>query len=118
MKVERARLRDQNKTLVFTNGCFDILHPGHVTYLNFSRAQGDALVIGLNSDASVKRNKDESRPIVSQDERALVIAALECVDYVVIFDEDEPAPMISDQVVSLLQSTSKAELQYLLEASA
>ena len=102
MKVERARLRDQNKTLVFTNGCFDILHPGHVTYLNFSRAQGDALVIGLNSDASVKRNKDESRPIVSQDERALVIAALECVDYVVIFDEDEPAPMISEIIPDVL----------------
>jgi rfaE bifunctional protein nucleotidyltransferase chain/domain len=102
MQAERARLREDGKKLVFTNGCFDILHPGHVSYLNFARDQGDALVIGLNSDASVKRNKDDSRPIVPQDERALVIAALECVDYVVIFDEDEPAPLIGELIPDVL----------------
>lgn len=102
MKTQRAALREQGKTLVFTNGCFDILHPGHVSYLNFARNQGDALIIGLNSDTSVKRNKGQSRPIVPQNERALVIAALECVDYVVIFDEDEPANIISQILPNVL----------------
>jgi rfaE bifunctional protein nucleotidyltransferase chain/domain len=102
MQAERARLREDGKKLVFTNGCFDILHPGHVTYLNFAREQGDALVIGLNSDASVRRNKDDSRPIVPQDERALVIAALECVDYVIIFDEDEPATVVGELIPDVL----------------
>ncbi len=102
MRSERARLREDGKKLVFTNGCFDILHPGHVTYLNFARNQGDALVVGLNSDASVRRNKDNSRPIVPQDERAIVIAGLECVDYVIIFDEDEPLTIIGELIPDVL----------------
>jgi len=98
----RAALREAGKTLVFTNGCFDILHAGHVDYLSFARQQGDALVIGLNSDASVKRNKGEDRPINGQDDRAYVLAALEVVDYVVIFDDDEPAPLIADIIPDIL----------------
>ena len=94
LRAERAALKAAGKTLVFTNGCFDILHAGHVTYLEFAREQGDALLLGLNSDASVKRNKGDDRPINSEADRARVIAALECVDYVVLFDEDEPKALI------------------------
>lgn len=95
MIKERERLKASGKTVVFTNGCFDILHCGHITYLNFAREQGDVLVLGMNSDVSVKRNKDDGRPINSEQDRGLVLAALECIDYVVLFDEDEPASLIS-----------------------
>jgi len=90
----RKRLKEEGRTVVFTNGCFDILHAGHVRYLNFARGQGDVLIVGLNSDASVRRNKGPERPINSQENRALVLAALEAVDFVIIFDEPEPAPLI------------------------
>jgi rfaE bifunctional protein nucleotidyltransferase chain/domain len=102
MQAARENLKDAGKTLVFTNGCFDILHAGHVDYLAFSRRQGDALVVGLNSDASVKRNKGNDRPINNEDDRALVLAALECIDFVVIFDEDEPAPLIDKIIPDVL----------------
>ena len=83
------------KKIVFTNGCFDILHPGHVYYLNQARSLGDVLVVGLNSDDSVKRlNKGAERPIHPQDKRADVLAALLCVDYISIFDEDTPLELI------------------------
>jgi len=95
-RAARERLREQGRIVVFTNGSFDILHAGHVTYLAFAREQGDALMLGLNSDDSVRRYKGEKRPINSQDDRALVVAALACVDYVVIFDEDEPLQLIED----------------------
>ncbi len=95
MRAERDRIKAAGGTLVFTNGCFDILHLGHVTYLEFARAQGDALVVGLNSDASIRRNKGPQRPIVGEQDRALVLAALRCVDYVVVFDEDEPRELIA-----------------------
>lgn len=94
MRAERDRLLFRCKTLVFTNGCFDILHRGHVTYLTFARNQGDALVVGVNSDASVKRNKGSDRPINSEADRAYVLASLRAVDYVVLFDEDEPKELI------------------------
>jgi D-beta-D-heptose 7-phosphate kinase/D-beta-D-heptose 1-phosphate adenosyltransferase len=96
MKREAARLRKRGRRLVFTNGAFDILHAGHVTYLEFARRQGDALVVGVNSDASVRRYKGPRRPINNQRDRALVLAALECVDYVVVFGENEPAKLISE----------------------
>jgi rfaE bifunctional protein nucleotidyltransferase chain/domain len=102
MPTERARLRAAGKKLVFTNGAFDILHAGHVTYLQFAREQGDALCVGLNSDASVKRYKGDLRPVNPQDDRALVLAALECVDYVVIFDEDEPKELIGEIIPDVL----------------
>jgi D-beta-D-heptose 7-phosphate kinase/D-beta-D-heptose 1-phosphate adenosyltransferase len=94
MLQERRRLAEASKRLVFTNGCFDILHTGHVTYLEFARDQGDALVVGLNSDESVHRNKGPLRPINSQQDRGRVLVSLRAVDYVVVFDDDEPRPII------------------------
>jgi len=88
------RYRGDNKKIVFTNGCFDILHPGHVIYLQKARSLGDVLVVGLNSDTSVKRLKGGSRPIFSQRYRAIVLSALSCVDFVVIFKETTPLKLI------------------------
>lgn len=102
MRAERDRLRAEGKTLVFTNGCFDILHLGHVTYLSWARAQGDLLIVGLNSDASVHRNKGPLRPIVCEQDRAALLLALRCVDYVCIFDEDTPLRLITDIVPDVL----------------
>ena len=87
-------LRSRNKRIVFTNGCFDILHRGHVTYLAAARALGDVLVLGLNSDASVRRLKGPSRPINSTEDRAAVMDALRAIDYVTVFDEDTPLELI------------------------
>jgi rfaE bifunctional protein nucleotidyltransferase chain/domain len=98
----RARLRELGKKLVFTNGCFDILHAGHVRYLNQARSLGDALVVGLNSDQSVRAIKGESRPIVSEAERAEVMAALACVDLVFIFDDPTPKRVIDAIVPDVL----------------
>ncbi|MEK6233120.1 MAG: D-glycero-beta-D-manno-heptose 1-phosphate adenylyltransferase [Planctomycetales bacterium] len=84
----------QDRRVVFTNGCFDILHVGHVTYLQEAASMGDSLVVGLNSDESVHRLKGPSRPVVSQNERAATIAGLACVDWVVIFDQDTPLELI------------------------
>lgn len=83
----RARLRAAGRRLVVTNGCFDLLHRGHVTYLEAARAQGDALLVGLNADASVRELKGLNRPVNSEDDRAFVLAALACVDGVCIFRE-------------------------------
>jgi len=85
--------RDRRK-LVFTNGCFDIIHAGHVLYLQEARKLGDILIIGLNSDASVKRLKGSDRPVNNEEDRAIVLAALECVDYVIVFEEDTPYNLI------------------------
>jgi rfaE bifunctional protein nucleotidyltransferase chain/domain len=81
-------------TVVFTNGVFDLLHPGHVRYLQDARALGDALIVGLNSDRSVRFNKGPERPITPEGERAEIVLALECVDAVAIFDDDTPAEII------------------------
>ena len=89
-----AGRRSQGHRVVFTNGVFDLLHPGHVRYLQAARALGDLLVVGLNADASVRRNKGPHRPINPQEERAEVLCALACVDGVVIFEEDTPAEII------------------------
>jgi rfaE bifunctional protein nucleotidyltransferase chain/domain len=86
--------RAAGKRIVFTNGVFDLLHPGHVRYLQAARAHGDLLIVGLNSDASVRRNKGPERPINPENERAEVLAALACVDAVSIFDDDTPADII------------------------
>jgi rfaE bifunctional protein nucleotidyltransferase chain/domain len=102
MVAERARLSAAGRRLVFTNGCFDILHPGHVDYLLFARNQGDALVVGVNSDSSVNRSKGRGRPIVPERDRALVLAGLESVDYVVIFEEDEPAKLVGELLPDIL----------------
>ncbi len=89
-------LKKQNKKVVFTNGCFDILHIGHVRYLKQSAKCGDVLVIGLNSDSSVKRLKGETRPINSEFDRAELLSELGFVDYVVIFNEDTPAELLDE----------------------
>lgn len=101
-RAARARLRAEGRSLVFTNGAFDLLHAGHVTYLDFARRQGDALCVGLNSDASVRRHKGPRRPIHPEADRARVLAALECVDFVVVFDEDEPRDLIAELVPDVL----------------
>jgi rfaE bifunctional protein nucleotidyltransferase chain/domain len=93
--AELARsLRARQKRIVFTNGVFDILHPGHLRYLQQARALGDVLIVGLNADVSVRRNKGPERPITPQHERAEILEALECVDAVVLFDQDTPAEII------------------------
>ena len=89
-----ARLKTRGQKVVFTNGCFDILHVGHVRYLNKAKKQGDVLIIGLNADRSVKTIKGEKRPVVPEKERAEVLAALECVDYVVLFADPDPSRLI------------------------
>ncbi len=89
-----SSLKEQGKKVVFTNGCFDILHRGHVDYLQKSRNQGDILVLGLNSDASVKRLKGPQRPVNTQEDRAFVLSGLKAVDYVVLFEEDTPYELI------------------------
>jgi rfaE bifunctional protein nucleotidyltransferase chain/domain len=86
--------RADGRRIVFTNGVFDLLHPGHVRYLQHARNLGDMLIVGLNADASVRRNKGPGRPITPQHERAEVLAALDCVDAVVIFDQDTPAEIV------------------------
>jgi len=87
-------LKKRGKKIVFTNGCFDILHVGHVKYLEEAKSYGDVLIVGLNSDASVKRLKGPERPVNSEEDRAYILAALEAVDYVVIFDDDTPLTLI------------------------
>lgn len=102
MRAERDRLHAAGRKLVFTNGCFDILHAGHVTYLAFAREQGDALCVGLNSDASVQRNKGPLRPVVDERNRATLLASLRAVDYVVVFDDEEPKNLIAQILPDVL----------------
>ena len=97
-----TKLRKAGNIIVFTNGCFDILHVGHVRYLTAARAQGDVLVVGLNSDASVKIIKGEKRPIVTETRRAEVLAGLSCVDYITFFDDPDPLNLIRVLVPDVL----------------
>jgi len=90
-----ARARGEGKRVVFTNGVFDLLHPGHVRYLQAARAEGDMLIVGLNSDRSVSAIKGPTRPITRESERAEILDALACVDAVVVFDEDTPHALIA-----------------------
>jgi D-beta-D-heptose 7-phosphate kinase/D-beta-D-heptose 1-phosphate adenosyltransferase len=102
MRAERDRLVAEGKELVFTNGCFDILHRGHVTYLTFARNQGDALVVALNTDASVKSNKGDDRPISGEEDRAYVLGSLRAVDYIVYFDDKEPKDILAQILPQVL----------------
>jgi len=102
LKDELAHLRSKGKKIVFTNGCFDLLHPGHVRYLEKARAEGDVLVVALNSDSSVRRIKGAERPIQNQEERAEVIAGLQCVDFVTVFDEETPYEIIQELLPDVL----------------
>ncbi|MEW6686083.1 MAG: D-glycero-beta-D-manno-heptose 1-phosphate adenylyltransferase [Candidatus Edwardsbacteria bacterium] len=90
----RNQAKKEQKKVVFTNGVFDILHRGHIEYLQKAKRLGDILIVGLNSDASTKRIKGEKRPIVPQEDRAVILSALACVDYVCLFDEDTPLKLI------------------------
>ena len=91
-----AELKAQGKTIAFANGHFDLLHVGHLRYLRASRAEGDVLVVGLNDDASVARLKGAGRPVIPAAERAELLAALEPVDFVTVFEGDSPAPLLAD----------------------
>ena len=97
-----AREKRNGRSVVFTNGCFDLLHPGHVRCLAEARALGDILVVAVNSDRSVRGNKGTERPLVPQQDRAEVLAALACVDYVTIFDEPTPRELIGRVLPNLL----------------
>lgn len=101
IELKSSFARNHQK-VVFTNGCFDILHAGHIHYLEFAKQQGDILILGLNSDFSVKRNKGESRPINCEQDRAAVVAAIEFIDYVVLFNEDEPLDVIAKIIPNIL----------------
>ena len=102
MKSIIALLKSRGKKVVFTNGCFDILHVGHIRYLKKAKKRGDILVIGLNTDRSVAQIKGEKRPIVPEKERAEVLSALEFVDYVVLFDEPDPFRLIESLKPNIL----------------
>jgi rfaE bifunctional protein nucleotidyltransferase chain/domain len=98
----RKALRGDNKKVVFTNGTFDILHRGHVEFLNKAQAMGDVLFVGLNSDDSVRSIKGQGRPVMSQDDRAYLLANLVCVNYVIIFNEDTPLELIGSLLPDIL----------------
>jgi len=102
MLVERGRLRADGKRLVFTNGVFDLLHVGHVRYLEQARALGDALLVAINSDRTVRELKGPGRPIFNQAERAEILAALRVVDYVVVFDDVSPRSLIAELLPDVL----------------
>lgn len=102
IKALSEKLKSDGNKIIFTNGCFDILHSGHVFYLQKAKQQGDILILGLNSDASVRRLKGEKRPINSEMDRAIVISELKSIDYVVIFEEDTPLEIISLIVPDIL----------------
>lgn len=89
-----SSLRQENKSIVFTNGCFDIIHPGHIYILEQAKSKGDILIIGLNSDLSIKSFKSQNRPICPETDRAYVLASLTCVDYIIIFNDDTPERLI------------------------
>jgi len=101
--VKLARIyREQSQSMVFTNGCFDILHAGHVKYLVQAAKLGDILILGLNSDLSVKSIKGEKRPVISEEHRSQVVAALEFIDHVVLFDEPDPGSLIEEVCPDIL----------------
>lgn len=102
LRAERARLRAAGRQLVFTNGCFDVLHVGHVRYLTRARALGDALVVAINSDRTVRELKGANRPVMNEGERAEMLAALRAVDYVTIFDDVSPRSLIADVLPDVL----------------
>jgi rfaE bifunctional protein nucleotidyltransferase chain/domain len=108
---ERARWREDGTRVVFTNGCFDLLHPGHVRLLEAARAEGDRLVVGLNSDASVRRLKGPDRPLLPEGERAETLLALEAVDRVVIYDAETPREVIAALLPDVLVKGADWELR-------
>jgi len=102
LKTIRTKLKASNKKVVFTNGVFDLIHSGHVDYLSKAKSLGDILIVGLNSDDSVKRIKGDKRPILKQEERAFILSNLKPVNYVVLFDDDTPEKLISEIIPDIL----------------
>jgi len=102
IKKLREKIRIENRKVVFTNGCFDIIHKGHVTYLNEAKSLGDHLIVGINSDDSVKRLKGKDRPVNNESDRAFVLDNLKSVDDVLIFNEDTPYDIIKEIIPDLL----------------
>jgi len=102
IKSLRKKFKDQNKKVVFTNGVFDLIHSGHVDYLIKAKALGNILIVGMNTDDSVRRIKGDKRPILKQDERAFIISSLKPVDYVVFFNEDTPKEIIDEIIPDIL----------------
>ena len=102
IKKIRLKLKAEGKNVVFTNGVFDLIHSGHVDYLSKAKKLGDVLIVGLNSDDSVKRIKGDKRPILNQAERAFILSNIKPVDYVVVFEEDTPANLISEIIPDIL----------------
>lgn len=98
----RKRLKSEGRKVVFTNGCFDILHAGHVDYLSKAKALGDVLVVGMNSDSSIRNIKGQLRPIIPEAERAFLVANLKSVDYVTLFDENTPGELIDELIPDIL----------------
>jgi len=111
MKKIRQQLKDQNKKVVFTNGCFDLIHAGHVDYLSKAKTFGDVMVVGLNSDASVMNIKGSKRPILNETERSFIISNLKPVDYVVLFDEDTPKLLIEELLPDVLVKGADWEIE-------
>ena len=102
IKEIREQLKKQNRKVVFTNGCFDLIHSGHVDYLVKAKEMGDVLILALNTDESIKRIKGDKRPILKQDERAFIVSNLKPVDFVTFFNEDTPAEIISELIPDIL----------------
>ena len=111
IKEIRQQLKDQNKKVVFTNGCFDLIHAGHIDYLSKAKALGDVMVVGLNTDSSVKRIKGNKRPILNESERSFIISNIKPVDYVVLFDEDTPKLLIEELLPDILVKGADWEVE-------
>ncbi|MCM8780359.1 MAG: D-glycero-beta-D-manno-heptose 1-phosphate adenylyltransferase [Candidatus Omnitrophica bacterium] len=110
------RLKEQGKRIVFTNGCFDLLHYGHIRYLEEAKNKGDILVVAINSDSSVRRLKGAPRPLVKEDDRARILAGLESIDYVIIFKEDTPISVIRELKPDVLIKGSDWQLRDIVGA--
>ena len=102
LKLICKRLKSEGKKIVFTNGCFDLVHAGHIDYLSKAKAMGDVLIVGLNSDDSVTRLKGEKRPILNEHERAFILSNIKPVDYVILFNEDTPQKLIEELLPDIL----------------
>ncbi len=97
-----SNLKKEGKKVVFTNGCFDLLHVGHIKYLQKAKTYGDILVVAINSDESIKAIKGDTRPLMPQEDRAYILSALSCIDYVLIFEEPDPVRVISELIPDVL----------------
>jgi len=102
LKFIRKQLRKENKIVVFTNGCFDIIHAGHIDYLSKAKELGEVLIVGLNTDDSVRRIKGDKRPIIKESDRAIVLSKIKPVDYVIFFNEDTPLTLIEELIPDIL----------------